>query len=231
MLSENQPDNCAKCTANWKNFALLKKEELELVNDNRYEASFRPGEIMVKQGSPATHALFMANGLAKTYIEGLKGKNFMMGIALPGKLILSPGAYVTSRHTFSVAALTPVQACFVSFEVLKHLIRDNGLFAESILKDINEKSLQTHKRMVSQAQKRMSGRMAEILLYLADYVFGSDEYEMVLSRQELGEMSGMAKECVVRILKELEESDIIYSDSSHLKILDREKLVMISEKG
>lgn len=231
MLTENQPDNCAKCTANWKNFALLKKEELELVNDNRYEASFRNGEIMVKQGSPATHALFMANGLAKTYIEGLKGKNFMMGIALPGKLILSPGAYVTSRHTFSVAALTPVQACFVSVDVLKRLIRENGLFAESILKDINEKSLQTHTRMVSQAQKRMSGRMAEILLYLADYVFRSDEYEMVLSRQELGEMSGMAKECAVRILKEFEESNIIYSDSSSLKILDREKLVMISEKG
>lgn len=231
MLTENQPDNCAKCAANWKNFAFLKPEEMKLVNDNRYEASFRPGEIMIKQGSPATHALFMANGLAKTYIEGIKGKNFMLGIALPGKLILSPGAYVTSRHTFSVAALTPVQSCFVSFEVIKRLIRENGLFAEGILKDMSEKSVQTHKRMVSQAHKRMSGRMAEILLYLADYVFKSDDYEMVLSRQELGEMSGMAKECVVRILKELEESGIIYSDSSQIKILDREKLIMISEKG
>jgi hypothetical protein len=41
----------------------------------------------------------------------------------------------------------------------------------------------------------------------------------------------MAKECVVRILKELEDSGVIYSDSSSIKILDRERLIQISEKG
>jgi hypothetical protein len=41
----------------------------------------------------------------------------------------------------------------------------------------------------------------------------------------------MAKECVVRILKELEDSGVIYSDSSRVKILDKQKLMQISEKG
>ena len=44
-------------------------------------------------------------------------------------------------------------------------------------------------------------------------------------------MTTMAKECVVMILKELEDSKVIYSDSSKIKILDRERLVQISEKG
>jgi CRP-like cAMP-binding protein len=44
-------------------------------------------------------------------------------------------------------------------------------------------------------------------------------------------MTNMAKECVVRILKELEDSGVIYSDSSKIKILDRERLVQISTKG
>jgi hypothetical protein len=44
-------------------------------------------------------------------------------------------------------------------------------------------------------------------------------------------MTSMAKECVVRILKELEDSGVIYSDSSSVKILDRQKLIQISEKG
>jgi hypothetical protein len=41
----------------------------------------------------------------------------------------------------------------------------------------------------------------------------------------------MAKECVVRILRELEDSGVIYSDSSKIKILDRGKLIQISVKG
>lgn len=222
---------CEKCSGNWINFSHLSKEEMHLLNESRFEAAFKPGEMMIKQGSPATHALFMATGLAKIYIEGFSGKNFMLGIALPGKLILSPGAYTLSRHSFSVTSLSHVQACFVSLDILRKLVRENGMFADSLVKDISEKFYAAHSRMVSQSHKRMSGRLAEILLYFANDVFQNDEYEMILSRQELGEMATMAKECVVRILREFEDSGIIYSDSSRIKILNRGKLELISQKG
>jgi CRP-like cAMP-binding protein len=231
MSGGNITANNENCTILWKNFQFLTKSELQLINDNRYEATFKPGEIMIKQGSPTSSALFMADGMAKTYIEGLNGKNFIMNIALPGNLIMGPGAYVDSRHTYSVAAITTVHACFISFDIFKQLVRVNGAFAESLLEDISIKSLKSHVRMVNLAQKRMSGRLAEILLYFSDDVFNSDAYEMILSRQELGEMTSMAKECVVRILKELEDSGVVYSDSSGIKILNREKLIQISEKG
>lgn len=231
MSGLNLIKSCENCTAGWKNFQHLTKSELTLINENRYEATFKPGEIMLKQGSPTSNALFMASGMAKTYMEGINGKNFIMGIALPGRLIMGPGAYVNSRHTYSVSAITSVQACFIGFDIFKHLVRVNGAFAESLIEDISEKSLRSHLRMINLAQKRMSGRLAEILLYFSDEVFFKDEYEMILSRQELGEMTSMAKECVVRILKELEESGVIYSDSSKIRILDREKLIQISERG
>ena len=227
----NLINNCENCVHRWKNFQHLTKEQLNLVNDNRYEATFKPGEIMMKQGSPTSSALFLATGMAKTYIEGLNGKNFIMSIALPGRLILGPGAYVDSRHSYTVAAITTVQACFINFEIFKQLVRVNGAFAEGLLEDISAKSLGSLTRMVNLSQKKMHGRLAEALLYFSDVVFKNDEYEMILSRQELGEMTNMAKECVVRILKDLEDSEVVYSDSSKIKILDREKLIQISAKG
>ena len=227
----NLINSCETCTRRWKNFQHLTQEELNLVNDNRYEATFKPGETIIKQGSPTSNALFMASGMAKSYIEGLNGKNFILSIALPGRLILGPGAYVDSRHTYTVAAITAVQACFINFDVFKQLVRTNGAFAESLLEDISTKSMGTLNRMVSLSQKKMHGRLADALLYFSDVVFNTDEYEMILSRQELGEMTNMAKECVVRILKELEDSGVIYSDSSKIKILNREKLIQISVKG
>lgn len=230
-MSPNLIENCEHCAANWENFKTLTPNELKHINENRYEAAFRTGEIMIKQGSPASHALFIANGMAKYYVEGINGKNCLLGFALPGELIMSPGAYMNSRHSFSVAALNNVRACFLSISIIKDVVRSNGDFAEGMIKDMSEKFHLTHLRMISQAQKRMSGRLAEILLYLSDKVYHSDEYEMILSRQELGEMATMAKECVVRILKEFEESGIIESNSSRIKIIDRAKLKMISEKG
>lgn len=215
----------------WDNFRHLTKSEIQLVNENRYEALFNPGEIIIKQGAPATNALFLASGMAKNYIEGIRGRNFIMSILLPGRLILGPGAYVNSRHTYSVAAITSVQACFISFDIFKHLVKVNGNFAESLLEDISSKSMRSHIRMVNLAQKRMHGRLAEALLYFSDEIFKADSFEMILSRQELGEMTNMVKESVVRILKELEESRVISTPSSVIKILDKEKLRQISEKG
>lgn len=231
MPVTNLINSCENCTHSWKNFQHLTKNELQLVNENRYEATFKPGEIMIKQGSPTSNALFLASGMAKMYIEGVKGKNFIIGIGLPEMLIIGPGAYVNSRHTYSVSAITTVQACFISFNIFKQLVRVNGKFAEGMLEDISEKSLHSHTRMVNLSQKRMSGRVADALLYFSDEIFKNDEYEMILSRQELGEMTSMAKECVVRILKEFEDSGVVYSDSSKVKILDREKLIQISERG
>ena len=231
MSVMNLTNSCESCTHGWKNFEHLTKDELQMINENRYEATFKPGEIMIKQGSPTSNALFLANGMAKMYVESNTGKNFIMGIALPGMLVMGPGAYVNSRHTYSVSAITTVQACFIGFDIFKQLVRENGAFAEGMLEDISLKSFQSHARMVNLAQKRMSGRVADALLYFSDEVFRSNEYEMVFSRQELGDMTSMAKECVVRILKEFEDSGVVYSDSSKVKILDREKLIQISDKG
>jgi CRP/FNR family transcriptional regulator, polysaccharide utilization system transcription regulator len=231
MSEKNTIDNCESCNIRWKNFQHLTKSELQLVNENRYEATFKPGEIIIKQGTPATSALFLASGIAKNYIEGIRGRNFIMDILLPGKLIMGPGAYVNSRYTYSVAAITALRACFISFDIFRHLVKVNGAFAESLLEDISSKSLRSHIRMVNLAQKKMSGRLAEILLYFSDEIFKADEFEMILSRQELGEMTNMVKESVVRILKEMEESGVISTLSSVVKILDKEKLRQISEKG
>lgn len=231
MPVENLKKSCEDCTDGWKNFEHLTKNELQMVNENRYEATFKPGEIMIKQGSPTSNALFLSKGMAKMYIEGSTGKNFIIGIALPGMLVMGPGAYVNSRHNYSVSAITVVQACFISFDIFKKLVRENGEFAQGMLEDISAKSMQSHTRMVNLSQKRMSGRVADALLYFSDEVFRSNEYEMVFSRQELGDMTSMAKECVVRILKEFEDSGVVYSDSSKVKILDKEKLIQISDKG
>jgi CRP-like cAMP-binding protein len=231
MAENNTIDSCENCLVQWKNFQHLSKDELQLINQNRYEATFKQGEIIIKQGSPSSNALFLASGMAKNYYEGINGRNFIMSILLPGTFIMGPGAYVNSRYAYSVSALTQLQACFVSFEIIRHLVKVNGDFAEGLVQDISTKSLRSHIRMVNLAQKKMPGRLADVLLYFSDEIFKADEYEMILSRQELGEMTNMVKESVVRIIREMEESGVISAKSSLIKIIDKEKLRQISEKG
>ncbi len=231
MFSENVISSCEFCTNCWSNFRNLAKEERDLVNSNRYEASFKPGEIIIKQGSPSSNAIFLLSGLAKVYMEGYSGRNIILDIAEQGTLLAGPGVHVNSRYSYSVAAITQIQACFISFDVLRKIININPQFASGFIEDLSEKSFKMHQKVISLTQKKMHGRLAEALLNFSDNIFHSQEFEMLLSRQELGELTNMAKESVVRILGELEDEKIIQATPRSVKILDRDKLRIISEKG
>ena len=231
MFSEKLVNNCENCTVAWKNFKNLSKSEIRLLNENRYEATFKPGEIILKQGSPASNTVFLSTGMAKIYIEVFDSKNFILGIALPSNLVVGPVLHGHARQTFSVSALTAVQACFISSEIINQFIRQNAAFASGMIEDLNVKSNVLHNKLVSITQKKMPGRLAETILFFADEVYNSDSFDIILSRQELGEMTNMAKESVVRILKELETSGVIESDCSKIQILNKEKLKLISERG
>lgn len=146
-------------------------------------------------------------------------------------MIIGPGIYTNSRHIFSVTALNDVRACFIETKFIKDMVKENSDFAESLLKDVSYKAQRNIYKLLSMTQKKMPGRVAEILLYLADKVFESDKFTMILSRQELAEMSGMAKESVVRILKDFADEGIISSGCPQFEILKKDKLIMICENG
>jgi CRP-like cAMP-binding protein len=231
MVSEGLVNNCENCPVSWKNFRNLSRSEIRLINENRYEATFKPGEIILKQGSPASNAVFLASGMAKVYIEGLDGKSFILGIVSPSENLIGPGIHVHARLSYSVSALTVVQACFISFDIINQLLRQNADFAYGMIEDLSIKSHIMHNKLLSLTRKKMPGRLADAILFFANDVYKSDEFDMILSRKEMGEMTNMAKECVVRILKELESSGVIKATCSKIKILDREKLRLIAERG
>jgi CRP/FNR family transcriptional regulator len=204
---------------------------MEIVNRNRYEASFNPSEIIIKQGSPASNAIFLVSGLAKVYMECYAGRNLIINLVGQSTLLAGPGVHVNSRYCYSVAAVTQVRACFISFDVIRTIISGSHGFAVGFIEDLSDKAFRMHHKVLNLTQKKMHGRLAEALLYFADNIFHSDNYDMVLTRRELGEMTNMAKESVVRIMDEMEQEKIIQSTPRSVMILDRDKLQVISEKG
>lgn len=223
--------NCKECIHGWPVFKVLNDEELEYLNSNRYEATFKPGEVIYKQGSPASNVVFLLRGMAKLYLEGHGDKNLILDIVRPGKMVVGPGIFTDQRNMYTVSALSEVRVCFIDSGVIKNLVRKSFLFAEGYLTAISFRSEYILNKLMSMTQKKMPGRVAEILLYLSDSIFEKDEFDLSLTRQELADMAGMAKESVVRILKEFSNEEIIDSGSNRLKIIDKEKLKMISLNG
>jgi len=233
MFSENifNCHNCTNCLERCKMFNHLSMDEMRYINDNRYEAKFRAGEIIFKQGSPTSHIVSFSVGLAKLYMEANNQRDVIISLVQPTTLIGGPGLYIDGRHKFSLAALVDCNVCFIDIKPFKELIRSNTDFAISLIEDISLKDYRLMQRLVNTSIKQSHGRMAETLLYLADTVFMKDEFDIVLSRQELADITGMSKEGAIRILKEFKSDGLIDCENQIFRILDIKRLEEISING
>ena len=70
----------------------------------------------------------------------------------------------------------------------------------------------------------MPGRIAGGLLYLAKNVFNHHEFELILTKQEIGELTAMTKESAQRILKDFQDEGIIQIKNNYLEITDLDRL-------
>ena len=223
--------NCYKCNERIPLFAELADSELEIINDKRFEVHYNAGENIIKQGTVASNLVYLTTGLAKQYIEGYDHRNLILEIIKPWTIFGGTGIYVDMRYHYSVTALEEATACFIDIVNFKKLIRLNPDFAERFMNYCGTCSTKTFEHLVGITQKQMHGRIADVLIYLAETVYSSQSFEIALSRQDISEFSGMSKDSAIRILKEFENEGIIEANGKSISINKMNLLMEISAKG
>lgn len=103
---------CDNCNEKSHIFSLLSQEELLVLNRDRFEVMFEPGQVIIKQGAPATHFVSLTMGMAKLYLEGFDRKKLILEIVKPWKLFGGPGVFTDMRYHYSISALTETASCF-----------------------------------------------------------------------------------------------------------------------
>lgn len=204
--------------------------DVDLLNSNRVEVKYNKGEIICKQGSFAHQLIYIKNGLSKSYLE--EDSNVQIICVNPGDCILGIQS-ITARGIFhySVAALEDVYACLFDLEIVKTIAQRNAGFTYSLLTKANDSQILTYDRFFSLTMKQLHGRMADILLCLANRVYRSDEFTFNLSRKDLAELTAMSNESATRIFKDFKDDGIIDLDGKKIKIIDKERLIQVSKFG
>jgi CRP/FNR family transcriptional regulator len=82
--------------------------------------------------------------------------------------------------------------------------------------------------MSSIANKQALGRLAETLIYLSDDIFNGKIITTNVSRKDIAELAAMSTESAVRFLSDLKKDKIIDIASSHIELLKKDVLKIIS---
>lgn len=225
----NYENTCANFVHQSPCFDQLTEQEIEMVEKNQVRVVYKKGETICKQGSFASHIMFLEEGLVKIYLEG-NPRNLILTITPSNHLIGLPSIYEgNNTFLYSVSTYIDSKVRLIDVNVFKQLIRQNANFAAKIINVLNENTAQVYGRFFCLTRKQLHGRMADILLCLSDRIFKSREFNLPLSRNDLGELTSMSTESVIRIIKEFKDDELIKVNGKFIEILNHEKMMKISE--
>jgi CRP-like cAMP-binding protein len=222
---------CHACRFKSKAIAVLSEEELVMLGKGCLEVNTGKGELFFREGAPSGHVVFLREGLAKIHKKGPKGKDQVLKIGCPGDYLGIQTILGDEVNHYSASAMDDSQACYIRVEVFRDLIRRNGEFAHELMVVICREELNYFNRFVSQSQKQLNGRLAEVLMYFSGEIFRSEKFNLQLTREEMASLVITTRESLIRALKEFSDSGIIRIDRRDFEILNPVMLKKISESG
>ena len=225
------PSNCVSFIYENSCFDLLTPDEKQLVDSKSVLVNYKKGEMICKQGSFASHMMYLEKGLVKIYLEG-NPKDLILTLT-PQKNLMGLQALYEGNNTFlySISTYTESVVRLIDIQIFKQLLKQNPIFAYRILNIVNESTSQSYVRFFSLTQKQLHGRLADILLCLSRKIFKSEAFDLPLSRSDLSDLTSMSTESVIRIMKDFKDDGIIDINNKSITLLDVERLDRISEKG
>lgn len=231
MKQSNPPASCIVENIHTECFSILTDEEKALLEKNTINIEFKKGEVIAKQGSFASHVIFLREGLVKVFIGG-NSKDLILKM-IPANHFIGLSSIYDGNNTFIYSASTYVDsiASLIDVNFFKSLLRKNGKFAYNIINIQNENAAQVYGRFYCLTRKQSSGLVADLMLCLSTRVFKSERFCLPISRSDLADLSGLSIESVLRIMKEFKEEGLIETQGKYIKVLNFKQLEKISKFG
>jgi CRP-like cAMP-binding protein len=223
---------CEQCIV--REFSSLKalgKEELIQMADCKTSYVIKKGEPIFEEGESVNGIFCIKDGVCKLSKLSANGKDQIVKLVKPGELLGQRSLISDEPANLSAVALEDMEVCFIPKTEIMGFFNKNNQFSMNVMKTICGDLKEADDHMVSMAQKSVKERLAETLLYLED-TFGKNSdgsLHIQLSREELAGMIGTATESCIRLLSELNKTDIIDLTGKKITIIDRNKLKRMAD--
>ena len=228
-ISKN--NDCLDCQDKSCATEKLGKVELDLITNNRYVSEIKRKTNILNSGSPTSHIIYLRSGLVKEYLLKSDNTEQILQIILPHSYLGLTSLFGDKINHYSYTALTDLKVCYIDIDVFTQMVKSNGNFAFEILTSVGRESLYNFHRFIAQSNKKIYGRIADMLIYFSRVVFSSSKFQIPLTRREVADMVGTSRESTGRVLSKFNNEGIIKISGTKVVIIDFKKLEKISRFG
>ena len=177
---------------------------------------------LIHAGEKAETLYYIVKGTVAVLIKDDEGKEMILSYLNQGDFLGEMGMFEENENPERSAWVRAKGACEVaeiSYKKFRQLIQVNPDILLRLSGQMAKRLQHTSQKVGNLAFLDVTGRIAQTLLNLAkqpDAMTHPDGMQIKITRQEIGQIVGCSRETVGRILKMLEEQELI---SAHGKII------------
>jgi len=191
------------------------------------------GEVLYRIGEEFTYVYAIRSGSVKTYISTEDGRLQITGFHVPGEL-LGLNAIDERRYNGEAMALETTSVCEISVECFEELARQIPSVHYQMLRMMSREIKHNQELMLLLGKKNAEERLATYLLSLSRRFamrnYSPTQFNLSMSRGDIGNYLGIAEETVSRIFTRFQEEGVIASERRHIILNDLERLSAIARE-
>ena len=182
--------------------------------------SFPKNSIIVNEGDVTDSLYIIMEGRVKAFLSDDEGREVVLSTQGPGEyfgeMVLDQGP-----RSASVMTLEPSRFLMVPKEDFRDFVLKNPAFSVSLIEKLISRVRSLTENVKSLALMDVYGRVARLLLGLAEEIDGVLVIEERLTQQDIANRVGASREMVSRILKDLSIGGYIAQTRERIVLLKK----------
>jgi CRP/FNR family transcriptional regulator len=202
-----------------------------MVTDAVKEVRFSAGEALFAQGEPSSSLYSLSEGLVKITCNTPDGREQIVGLASPGKLLVGLQSIDDDNYHYSAVAETDVIACKIRHRPLLQAVKHRGDVAMRLLSAINAQLAHSRDLMRVMGHRCAAAKIASFIsLVIPKSEHGNHRFTLPFSRGEIAGLLGLSEETVCRQMAKMKRHGILYAPRGKIEILDWDKLEAVADE-
>ena len=196
---------------------VLTKDELQAMTPHAVTRTYPRNAVVLNEGDLTDSLYIVLEGRVKAYVADTEGKEAVLSTQGPGEyfgeMVLDEGP-----RSASVMTLEPCRFLVVPKADFKDFLVRNPLFATRVIEKLIHRVRALTENVKSLALMDVYGRIARLLLELAETRDGKLVIEERLTQKDIASRVGASREMVSLILKDLTAGGYIKNEGKNIVI-------------
>ena len=169
----------------------------------------------------ATDSLYIVlSGRLKVMMSDADGKEVILSILGPGEFFGEMGLIDDEPRSATVITIEPCELLAINKRDFKKCLAENFEMAMAVMRGLVRRLREADRKIGSLALLDVYGRVARLLLDMAENVNGEKIVTKRLPKQDIAKMIGASREMVSRVMKDLQLGGYIEARGSTILIRD-----------